>query len=399
MKWVLILCACAVVSSAMNFPSLKLLLEKEKELLDNPEEVRELLERLSGGRHVGKRLFLSLDSLKSAFDTVVDGVKSAAHTVAGGVETAVHKVEEVAQSALHGVEDAAHVVAEKVEGAAQDVAHFVSGAAHDVSHFFSSAAEKLAPLLDSIAKVAGPIAQQIGEVALQVLTVGDGGCVVHEQLLLHELEPRPGAVVHLGEAAVQAAIAAAGKRDVNILLSFLFDVESLGSEHLAGIFSNAVQTEVKQDETEGDAELSAATHEKRFLLDNLLGLIHIGEQQLSNLLGSLEALASTSSSRPWTNVRTIAQTVRPCVHIIDCHCHSLNMSLPLTQHVLPPSEQLRLGDRCSGATSVRVLSPYQEQLGACISRSSPWLVVWAAGLEDPIFTCAHHLMQHVCAEC
>lgn len=35
MKWVLILCACAVVSSAMNFPSLKLLLEKEKELLDS----------------------------------------------------------------------------------------------------------------------------------------------------------------------------------------------------------------------------------------------------------------------------------------------------------------------------------------------------------------------------
>lgn len=81
--------------------------------------------------------------------------------------------------------------------------------------------------------------------------------------------------------------------------------------------------------------LSAATHEKRFLLDNLLGLIHIGEQQLSNLLGSLEALALDLLQPTLDNVRTIAQTVRPCVHIIDCHCHSLNMSLPLTQHVLP----------------------------------------------------------------
>ncbi|XP_025116301.1 uncharacterized protein LOC112577443 [Pomacea canaliculata] len=99
MKFVLLLCACAVVSSALELPSLKLLLEQKHQLRTNPGEQSSLKKRSEA--QLDKRLWLG---------SVVHSIEHAAHNVGHAVEHAVHNV-------VHAVHDVGH--------AAQDVGHAV----------------------------------------------------------------------------------------------------------------------------------------------------------------------------------------------------------------------------------------------------------------------------------
>ena len=107
MKFVLLLCACAAVSSASV-----LSLEERNSHADN------------------KRFLASVANFfHHAAETVRDGVVDAAHSAAGAAETAAHAVAGAAETAAHSVAGAAETAAHAVAGAAETAAHAVAGAA------------------------------------------------------------------------------------------------------------------------------------------------------------------------------------------------------------------------------------------------------------------------------
>ena len=119
MKFVLLLCACAAVSSASV-----LSLEERNSHADN------------------KRFLASVANFfHHAAETVRDGVVDAAHSVAGAAETAAHSVVGAAETAAHSVVGAAETAAHSVAGAAETAAHSVAGAAETAAHAVAGAAE------------------------------------------------------------------------------------------------------------------------------------------------------------------------------------------------------------------------------------------------------------------
>ena len=119
MKFMLLLCACAAVSSTSV-----LSLEERNSHADN------------------KRFLASVANFfHHAAETVRDGVVDAAHSVAGAAETAAHSVAGAAETAAHSVAGAAETAAHSVAGAAETAAHSVAGAAETAAHAVAGAAE------------------------------------------------------------------------------------------------------------------------------------------------------------------------------------------------------------------------------------------------------------------
>ena len=132
MKFVLLLCACAAVSSASV-----LSLEERNSHADN------------------KRFLASVANFfHHAAETVRDGVVDAAHSAAGAAETAAHAVAGAAETAAHSVVGAAETAAHSVAGAAETAAHSVAGAAETAAHAVAGAAETAAHAVAGAAETA-----------------------------------------------------------------------------------------------------------------------------------------------------------------------------------------------------------------------------------------------------
>ena len=144
MKFMLLLCACAAVSSTSV-----LSLEERNSHADN------------------KRFLASVANFfHHAAETVRDGVVDAAHSVAGAAETAAHAVAGAAETAAHSVVGAAETAAHSVAGAAETAAHSVAGAAETAAHSVAGAAETAAHSVAGAAETAAHAVAGAAETAV-----------------------------------------------------------------------------------------------------------------------------------------------------------------------------------------------------------------------------------------
>ncbi|XP_025116299.1 uncharacterized protein LOC112577441 [Pomacea canaliculata] len=127
MKFVLLLCACVVVSSALELPSLKLLLEQKHQLRTNQGEQSSLKKRSEP--QLGKRLWIG---------SVVHSIEHAAQNVGHAVETAVHDAGHALGGLLEGAKDVVGEAKNAFQNVLKDIERTVQDLGHQLSDLLSS---------------------------------------------------------------------------------------------------------------------------------------------------------------------------------------------------------------------------------------------------------------------